>query len=113
MRFEKVVEGVARYIDGELYSALNDWQEVILRMAVGRILGNKETLKQKIEENPLLMSFVMLDDEGEMDTEVFLTDLKRAISQKGVLKISVPLFGNMKFNEADVDCLRKYIMNER
>ena len=109
MRFDKVVEGIARYIDGELYGSLNDWQEVIARMAVGRVLGNKEMLKRRIAENPILMSFVMLDEDGEMDADVFLDDLKRAINQKGSIKVSIPLFGNLKFTEADVDCLRKYI----
>ena len=113
MRFEKVVDGIAHYIDGELYGALNDWQEVIMRMAVGRVLGNKELLKQRIAENPLLMSFVMLDDDGEMDADAFLADLKNAISRKGGLKVSIPLFGNMKFTESDVDILKKYIMGER
>ena len=113
MRFEKVVDGIAHYIDGELYGALNDWQEVIMRMAVGRVLGNKEFLKQRIAENPLLMSFVMLDDDGEMDADAFLADLKNAISRKGGLKVSIPLFGNMKFTESDVDVLKKYIMGER
>lgn len=113
MKFERVVDGVARYIDGELYSAFNDWQEVIVRMAVGRVLGNKELLKQRIVENPLLMSFVMIDNEGEMDADMFLADLKKAISGKGGLKVSIPLFGSMKFTESDVDRLRQYIMGER
>lgn len=112
MRIEKVIDGVAKYIDGEIYSVMNDWQEIFARMAVGRILGNKELIKQKIAENPLLMSFVMLDSDGEMDVEKFLSDLKSVIAQKGSVKLSIPLFGNLKFVEADVDRLRKYIMNE-
>lgn len=112
MKIEKVIDGIAKYIDGEIYSVMNDWQEIVARMAVGRILGNKELIKQKIAENPLLMSFVMLDSDGEMDVEKFLSDLKGVIAQKGSAKISIPLFGNLKFVEADVDRLRKYIMNE-
>ena len=112
MRFEKVVDGIARYVDAEIYSSMNDWQEIMARMAIGRILGNKEALKKKIMENPLLMSFVMIDSNGDMDAEKFLSDLKMAIAQKGGLRISIPLFGNLKFVESDVDHLRKYIMNE-
>lgn len=112
MRLEKVIDGVAKYIDGEIYVKMNDWQEIMARMAVGRILGNKDLLKQKIMENPLLMSFVMLDAEGEMDVDKFLSDLKSVIAQKGGLRMSIPLFGNLKFVETDVDHLRKYIMND-
>ena len=112
MKLDKVIDGVARYVDGEIYGTMNDWQEILARMAVGRILGNKETLKKKITENPLLMSFVLLDSDGEMDVEKFLSDLKGVIAQKGGLKVSIPLFGNLKFVESDVDRLKKYIMNE-
>lgn len=112
MKLERVIDGVVKYVDGEIYGSMNDWQEIMARMAVGRILGNKELLKQKIMENPLLMSFVMLDSDGEMDVDKFLADLKGVIAQKGGLRISIPLFGNLKFVETDVDRLKKYIMND-
>lgn len=112
MKIEKVIDGIAKYIDGEIYGTMNDWQEIMARMAVGRILGNKDLLKQKIMENPLLMSFVMLDSDGEMDVDKFLSDLKSVIAQKGGLRVSIPLFGNLKFVETDVDHLKKYIMND-
>lgn len=112
MKLERVIDGVVKYVDGEIYGSMNDWQEIMARMAVGRILGNKELLKQKIMENPLLMSFVMLDADGEMDVDKFLADLKGVIAQKGGLRISIPLFGNLKFVETDVDRLKKYIMND-
>lgn len=112
VRFEKVIDGISKYIDGEIYATMNDWQEIMARIAVGRIMGNKELLKQKVMENPLLMSFALIDDNGEMDVDRFLADLKGVIAQKGGLRVSIPLFGNLKFVEADVDRLRKYIMNE-
>lgn len=113
MHIDKVIDGVARYINGEIYSNLNDWQEVVARMAVGRVLENKAAVKQKIVENPYLMSFVLIDSNGDMDVDKFLDDLKTAISQRGVVQLELPLFGNMKFVPDDVDCLRGYIMNER
>lgn len=113
MHIDRVIDGVARYINGEIYGSMNDWQEVIARIAVGRILENKGALKQKITENPYIMSFAVINADGDMDVDKFLADLKGAIAQKSGLKISIPMFGDMKFVEADVDCLRGYIMNER
>lgn len=113
MHIDRVIDGVARYINGEIYGSMNDWQEVIARIAVGRVLENKEMIKQKITENPFLMSFVMIDSNGDMDVDRLLSDLKGAIAQKGGLKISIPMFGDMKFVDTDVDRLRGYIMNER
>jgi hypothetical protein len=113
MHIDRVIDGVARYINGEIFGGLNDWQEVIARIAVGRILENKDALKQKIVHNPYIASFAVINADGEMDVEKFLADLKGAIAQKGSVTVSVPMFGDMKFVEADVDRLRGYIMNER
>lgn len=112
VKFEKVIDGISKYIDGEIYGMLNDWQEIVARMFVGRILGNRDGLKQKIMENPILMSFAMIDSDGNMDVDLFLSDLKNVIAQKGGLAFSIPMFGHLKFVEADVDRLRKYITNE-
>lgn len=112
MKFEKVLDGISKYIDGEIYAGLNDWQEIVARMFVGRILGNREVLKQKIIENPILMSFALIDADGNMDVDHFLGDLKQVISQKGGLKLTIPMFGNLKFVDTDVDQLRKYITND-
>lgn len=112
IKFEKVINGVAEYISGEIYPNMNDWQELIARIAVGRVLGNTNLLKQKIMENPLLMSFVMIDTDGMMDAERFLSDLKSIISQKGSLKISIPALGSMSFVESDVDRLHEYIKRQ-
>lgn len=111
MKFEKVLDGISKYIDGEIYGMLNDWQEIVARMTVGRLIGNRDVLKQKIMENPFLMSFALIDSDGNMDVDRFLCDLKQVISEKGGLKLTIPLFGNLKFVETDVDQLRKYITN--
>lgn len=113
MHIDKVIDGIARYINGEIYSNMNDWQEVIARMAVGRLLENKAALKQKVTENPFLMSFVLVDSDGEMDVERFLGDLKSAIEAKGGVQLEIPFFGNLKFVPSDVDVLKGYIMNSR
>ena len=112
MKFEKVLDGISKYIDGEIYGMLNDWQEIMARMAVGRLIGNRDVLKQKIMENPLLMSFALIDADGNMEVDRFLEDLKQVIAQKGGLKLTIPLFGNLKFVDTDVDQLRKYITND-
>lgn len=109
MHIDKVIDGIARYIDGEIYSNMNDWQELIARMAVGRVLENKAVLKQKVMDNPYLMSFVLVDSNGDMDVDRFLGDLKGVISQKGAVQMELPLFGKMKFVPDDVDVLRRYI----
>ena len=45
VEFNRVIDGLTRYMNNNLFSNMNDWQEVIARVAVGRIIGNPENLK--------------------------------------------------------------------
>ena len=110
MRFEKVTEGIARYLDRELYKGLNDWQEMIARIAVSRVLGNQGKLKTTLAGNPFLQTFAVMDQEGEVDVETLLAEIKAYISQKGKMTVSIPMMGTFTFMSEDVDKLRQCIM---
>ena len=110
MRFEKVTEGIARYLDRELYKGLNDWQEMIARIAVSRVLGNQDKLKATLAGNPFLQTFAVISPEGEVDTDTLLAEIKAYITQKGKMTVSIPMMGTFTFMSEDVDKLRQCIM---
>jgi CO dehydrogenase/acetyl-CoA synthase alpha subunit len=109
MRFEKVLDGIARYLDRELYVGLNDWQEMIARIAVSRVIGNKEQLKTALSSNPYLQTFAVIDNTGEVDAETLLQDIKTYITAKGKMSVTVPMMGTFTFKPEDVDKLRQYM----
>lgn len=111
VEFERVIDGIARYLDKEIYSGMNDIQEVVARVAVGRILGNKDGVKIMLAENPIVKSLMIIDDNGMVDIEKILADLKAEISKKGSISIQIPWFGKMKFVPEDVDKLYNEIMH--
>ena len=110
IEFSKILDGIARYIDKEIYPGMNDWQELVVRVAVGRILTGKEALQANILNNPIIRSFVLIDDSGMVEIDTLLADVKRELAKKGSVQVAIPLLGNLKFVEGDIDRLRSYIL---
>ena len=101
--FEQILDGLARYLNKNFYSNLNDWQEIVARLAVGRIIGNPETLKQSLQANGIIRTFAVMDSEGNVDLEPIMRDLKREIERKGKLTVEIPMFGKISFLPQDID----------
>ena len=103
VEFNRVIDGLLRYLNNNLFAKMNDWQEVVARIAVGRIIGNPESLKQSLQANGIVRTFAVMDSEGNVDLEPLMRDLKREIDRKGKLTVEIPMFGKMSFTAADVD----------
>ena len=106
MQFEKVVDGVMRYLDREIFSKMSPWQEVIARAVVGRYAENTEGLKQSIINNGFIRSMGVVDHEGNVDVDSILHSLKREIERKGSVDIAIPMFGKVTIKPVDIDVLR-------
>ena len=103
VEFNRVIDGLTRYMNNNLFSNMNDWQEVVARVAVGRIIGNPENLKQSLIGNGIVRTFAVMDSEGNVDLEPLMRDLKREIERKGKLTVNIPMFGKMSFVASDID----------
>lgn len=108
MKLDRVLNGVARYLDKEIYVGMNDWQEILARIAVSRVLDNKNI--ENLMNNPYLKTFAIADTEGNIDVDGLYRDLKRLIQAKGKVEITLPMFGKFTFTESDVDCLYSCIV---
>ena len=101
--FNQVLDGLTRYLNKNFYANLNDWLEVIARIAVGRIIGNPESLKQSLSANGIVRTFAIMDSDGNVDLEPIMRDLKREIERKGKLSVEIPMFGKISFLPQDID----------
>ena len=110
VKFEAVVDGINRYIDKEIYSGLNDAQEFLARLVVGRVNQNAEGIKQFLMTNGVMRTMGIVDSDGMVDLEQLLGDVKREIERKESLKISVPMLGTLTFKATDVDVLYDMIV---
>ena len=103
VEFNRVIDGLSRYINNNFYSKLNDWQEILARLAVARVVNNPETLKQSLQANGIVRTFAVMDSEGNVDLEPIMRDLKKEIERKGKLTIELPMFGKISFLPQDID----------
>ena len=109
MTFEKVLNGVTRYFNNEIFCKMSDWQEILARIALARLFGNSENVKASLTENAFLRTFAIIDEDGDIDVDGLMRDLKAQVDSKGKLTISVPMFGNFSFTSADVEKLHRMI----
>ena len=114
MKYEldRVLDGIAKYIDDEMYSRMNDFQEFAARVLVGRVLENSEEIQDSLINNGYIRTFGIIDSDGMVDVEGLAADIKREISRKGKITFSVPMFGKMTFVPSDVDELYQRIKGE-
>lgn len=107
--FEQILDGLARYMNKYFYSNLNDWQEIVARLAVGRIIGNPETLKQSLQANGIIRTFAVFDSEGNVELEPIMRDLRKEIERKGKMTVEIPMFGKISFTGEDITELYREI----
>lgn len=110
IRFESVVDGINRYIDKEIYSKLNDVQEIMARFVVGRINQNTESIKHNFMNNGFLRTLCVVDSDGLVDVDDLLSDVRKEIERKGVLEVDIPMIGKMKFTPDDVDVIKNELL---
>ena len=109
MNFEKVIHGIVKYLDKEIYNNMTDWQEVLARIAVGRMIGDTSELKRTLMQNAFVKTFAIMDEHGNVDVDGLMRDLKNQISHKGKIDITIPLLGTFTFTADDVDELHRTI----
>ena len=110
MQFEKVINGILKYMDHEIYPGLNDWQEILARMAVTRFTANRGKLKDELIKNPFVAMLDLVTESGEVDVNGIMADLKSQVAAKGKIEIHIPLFGTFSFTNADIDKLHRMIL---
>ena len=111
-KLETVIDGIAKYIDREIYSGMNDIQELMARVVVGRMIDNTEAIKEALVSNGIIRTFGIIDSEGMVDVDSLARDVKKEIERKGKLVITLPMFGKMTFMPEDVDAIYRCIKGD-
>ena len=111
MKYEikKVIDGILTYMNNEIYSGFNVWQEILARVIAGRVISNEEAFVQKITNNGFIRTFGIIDSSGMVDVDGLAKDLKKEIAKKEKISFEVPLVGPMTFVPNDVNILYKTI----
>lgn len=111
MSIDRVINGILKYLDREIFVHMNQWQEISARILITRLLNTVNGVKRELINNSYLRTFAILDENGNVDVEGLANDLKSQIEAKNeTLEISIPMFGTFKFTAQDVDKLRNTIL---
>jgi hypothetical protein len=79
--FEKVAKGISEYLNNEIYKGMNDLQEVMARIVVGRLLDNEESIKNTLVSNGFIRTFGFVSDDGMVDVDGIAESLKKEITE--------------------------------
>jgi hypothetical protein len=109
MNFEKVIRGIIKYMNAEMFKNMDEWHEFLARLAVARMVSNPQTLKKSLMDNMFIKTFAIFDEAGNVDIDGLMRDLKHVIENKGKVSFEIPLFGKFTFESADVDKLHRHI----
>ena len=91
---------------------LNDLQEFVARLVIGRINSSAENIKTMLMSNGFAKTLCLVDSDGMVDVDRLMQDIRREIERKGSIEFNVPMIGKMKFTTADVDMLHNMIVRE-
>ena len=112
MKFERVINGILKYIDNEIYPGMNDLQEISARLVISRLVNNSEKLKEFLTTNGFIRTFAIIDESGEVDVDGLFQDLIEQVDKKGKIEFSIPMFGKFKFTTKDFESLYATIKGE-
>lgn len=103
----RIINGLHKFIDREIYPTMSDWQETIARLAINRIVKNPQRLSEKMHGFMEVMNFT--DENGAVNMDELRNELRELVAQKGKIEISVPMFGKYGIKNEDIDRLYAYI----
>lgn len=109
MEFERVINGIVKYLNSEIYKGMNDWQEMLARIAVSRAVNNAQNIKSALSNNPFIRTFAIIDENGMVDVDGLMRDIRSQFEHKEKISFSLPMFGNFTFTAADIDKLHRMI----
>lgn len=107
---DKIEQGVAAYLDGELMPKLpsSGIEKVLAGTALSLAIRRSGKMLDGLKSNKMIQMLGVMDTEGNVDIDVLAQELKKNMPTEGV-KVDVPVIGVLTFHKEDVDRLYEYI----
>lgn len=111
VKIRQVEQGIALYIDNEIFPQLKDETQVkkygvsVVSACAIKLLSN--TIK-KAEDNAFINMLGIIDGDN-IEIEMLLDIMKEKMPEEG-FKAKIPIIGNVAFNKNDIDLLHDYII---
>lgn len=106
---QKLINGLVEFADNEVIRNLPTSGKWLLGAGIGIMISRINETVESLVSNPIAKAMGIIDDEGKIDTDLVISNLKQSANKYGRMTIQVPLIGNLTFSESDVDSLKNYI----
>lgn len=113
----QIQRGFTAYIDNEVSPKLSGLQRLMVSGGGGVLAARLPALLQAPSAKSMLGAVSLTDENGNVDIDVLYAEFKRALQQSGSITIDIPMPFQppltMKINDADLDNLYQYIIQQR
>lgn len=106
--YDKVMNGIAKYIDNEIVDKIPGWKKWLVGSGIGMMLSNSNNIFEQVKNNEFVRLLNIVDEYDNIDVENIYKELKKQ-AQKGSVDVELPMIGSFRLNEQDVDKLYRFI----
>ena len=104
---DQAMRGAAKFADNEIIPHLPLGKGIGAGIALALIMDGGKAQLLKLRENPAVKMMQIFDDSGNIDLDKLYNAARPRFENK--LTVSVPLLGDMRFDQNDVDKLYRYM----
>lgn len=113
MRVENVINGIIKYVKGNLYPTMTEWQKILAADIISRSLKRMSNIEKTISENTFVQALGYVDTNGNVDIDNTIETIKQYIVDNGgKFKLKLPLMPEYTFSPDDIDVIYNYILKE-
>ena len=107
--FNKVLNGLSKYVDSEIVSKLNGWQKWVVGGGLGIYLSNANNIYHDLKEKEFVKMMGIIGENDEIDIDKIYHEMKKQ-AEKTSITFDLPFIGTITLNEQDIDKMYEHIM---
>ena len=109
--YNKVINGIAKYIDYEIVEKISGWKKWVIGSGIGIALSNTTGIFNQIKNNEFVKILNVIDKDDRINVDKIYKEMKKQ-AKKSSVTFDVPMLGPITLNEQDVDKIYDFIKNE-
>ena len=109
--YNRVLNGIAKYIDTEIVDKITGWKKWVVGSGIGIVLSNTTDVFNQLKNNDFVKMLNIIDKDDKINIEKIYKEMKKQ-AKKGAVTFDVPMVGALTLNEQDVDKMYEFIKNE-
>ena len=100
--YNKVINGIAKYIDTEIVDKILGWKKWVVGSGLGKALSNSTNVFNQIKNNEFVKMLNIIDKDNKIDVDKIYKELKKQ-AKKSSITFEVPMVGSITLNDQDIE----------